>query len=142
MFFRLALPGARRVLLDHIAFARRHLPQWNPLSVVGQHMQQAGATPAEAMGLTLSSAIQYASDCKARGWDLDQVLPRFTFFFDISISFFEEVAKFRAGRRIWARADARAVRRQGPALLALQVPWPDLGRGPDARAAAQQHPPR
>ena len=103
MFFRLALPGARRVLLDHIAFARRHLPQWNPLSVVGQHMQQAGATPAEAMGLTLSSAIQYASDCLARGWDPDQFLPRFTFFFDISISFFEEVAKFRAGRRIWAR---------------------------------------
>ena len=103
MFFRLGLPGARRVLLDHIAFARRHLPQWNPLSIVGQHMQQAGATPAEAMGLTLSSAIQYANDCLARGWDPDQVLPRFTFFFDISMSFFEEVAKFRAGRRIWAQ---------------------------------------
>ena len=102
MFFRLALPGARRVLLDHIAFARQHVPQWNPLSIVGQHMQQAGATPAEAMGLTLSSAIQYASDCLARGWDPDQFLPRFTFFFDISMSFFEEVAKFRAGRRIWA----------------------------------------
>jgi methylmalonyl-CoA mutase N-terminal domain/subunit len=65
-------------------------------------MQQAGATPAEAMGLTLASAVQYASDCMARGWDMDEVLPRFTFFFDISISFFEEVAKFRAGRRIWA----------------------------------------
>ncbi|KAB2919931.1 MAG: methylmalonyl-CoA mutase [Hyphomicrobiaceae bacterium] len=103
MFFRLALAGARRVLMDHIAFARRHLPQWNPLSIVGQHMQQAGATPAEAMGLTLSSAIQYANDCLARGWDPDQFLPRFTFFFDISISFFEEVAKFRAGRRVWAR---------------------------------------
>ena len=102
MFFRLSLPGARRVLMDHIAFSRRHLPQWNPLSVVGQHMQQAGATPAEAMGLTLSSAVQYAGDCLARGWDPDEVLPRFTFFFDISISFFEEVAKFRAGRRIWA----------------------------------------
>ncbi len=102
MFFRLALAGARRVLLDHIDFARSHLPNWNPLSIVGQHMQQAGATPAEAMGLTLSSAIQYASDCLARGWDPDQFLPRFTFFFDISLSFFEEIAKFRAGRRIWA----------------------------------------
>lgn len=107
MFFRLALPGARRVLLDHIAFARRHLPRWNPLSVVGQHMQQAGATPAEAMGLTLASAIQYAQDCIARGWDPDEVLPRFTFFFDISMSFFEEVAKFRAGRRIWAELTAK-----------------------------------
>lgn len=102
MFFRLALPGARRVLGDHIAFALEKVPKWNPLSIVGQHMQQGGATPAEAMGLTLSSAIQYANDCAARGWDPDYFLPRFTFFFDISISFFEEIAKFRAGRRIWA----------------------------------------
>ena len=103
MFFRLALPGARRILIDHIAFANKHVPGWNPLSVVGQHMQQGGATPAEAMGFTLSSAIQYAEDCAARGMDPNEFLPRFTFFFDISISFFEEVAKFRAGRRVWQR---------------------------------------
>ncbi len=103
MFFRLALPGARRVLLDEIEFMRAHVPGWNPLSVVGQHMQQAGATPAEAMGFTLSSAIQYANDCIGRDMDPDSFLPRFSFFFDISISFFEEIAKFRAGRRIWAR---------------------------------------
>jgi methylmalonyl-CoA mutase N-terminal domain/subunit len=66
-------------------------------------MQQAGATPAEAMGFALSSAIQYAEDTRARGLDIDTVLPRFSFFFDISISFFEEIAKLRAGRRIWAR---------------------------------------
>lgn len=103
MFFRLALPGARRVLLDHIAFAAARVPGWNPVSVVGQHMQQAGATPAEAMGFTLSTAIQYAHDCVARGMEPDDFLPRFTFFFDISISFFEEIAKLRAGRRIWQR---------------------------------------
>jgi len=103
MFFRLALPGARRLLLDHIQFANRHLPGWNPVSVVGQHMQQSGATPAAAMGLTLSTALQYAGHCIARGMDPDGFLPRFTFFFDISISFFEEIAKFRAGRRIWQR---------------------------------------
>jgi len=103
MFFRIALPGARRVLVDHIDFCNRQVPKWNPLSVVGQHMQQAGATPAEAMAFTLSSAIQYAQDCLARGMDPDAFLPRFTFFFDVSISFFEEIAKFRAGRRIWAR---------------------------------------
>jgi methylmalonyl-CoA mutase N-terminal domain/subunit len=103
MFYRLSLPGSRRVLLDHIEFCHEQVPQWNALSVVGQHMQQAGATPAEAMGLTLCSAIQYADDCIARGMAADTVLRKFTFFFDISISFFEEVAKFRAGRRIWAR---------------------------------------
>ena len=103
MFFRIALPGSRRILVDHIDFAERHLPGWNPVSVVGQHMQQAGATPAEAMALTLSTAVQYAEDCIARGMDPDTFLPRFTFFFDISISFFEEIAKMRAGRRIWCR---------------------------------------
>ena len=103
MFFRIALPGARRILGDHIEFCNQHVPRWNPMSVVGQHMQQAGATPAEAMALTLSTAIQNAQDCMARGMDPDDFLPRFTFFFDISVSFFEEIAKFRAARRIWTR---------------------------------------
>ncbi|MDX1514599.1 MAG: acyl-CoA mutase large subunit family protein [Gammaproteobacteria bacterium] len=103
MFFRIALPGSRRILVDHIEFCNRQVPGWNPVSVVGQHMQQAGATPAEAMAFTLCTAIQYARDCVERGMDPDAFLPRFTFFFDISISFFEEIAKFRAGRRIWAR---------------------------------------
>ena len=103
MFYRLSLPGARRVLTDHIAFCNEKVPRWNPMSVVGQHTQQAGATPAEAMAFTLATAVQNAEDCIARGMDPDQFLPRFTFFFDVSLSFFEEVAKFRAGRRIWAR---------------------------------------
>ncbi len=101
MFFRLSLEGSRRVLVDHIDFCQRHVPNWNPLSVVGQHMQQAGATPAEAMAFTLATAIQYAEDCIARGLDPNRFLLRFTFFFDISLSFFEEIAKCRAGRRIW-----------------------------------------
>ena len=103
MFFRIALPGARRILGDHIDYCNRFVPKWNPMSVVGQHMQQAGATPAEAVAFTLCTAVQNAEDCIARGMDPDDFLPRFTFFFDISISFFEEVAKFRAARRIWAR---------------------------------------
>jgi len=103
MFFRLALPGSRRVLTDAIDFLGREVPNWNPMSVVGQHMQQAGATPAQAMAFTLCTAIQCAEDCLARGMDPDAFLPRFTFFYDISISFFEEIAKFRAGRRLWAR---------------------------------------
>ena len=103
MFYRLSQPGSRRLLVDHVEFCRRAVPRWNPVSVVGQHMQQAGATPAETMGFTLSTAIQHAEDCIARGMDPDEILPRFTVFFDVSLSLFEEVAKFRAGRRIWAR---------------------------------------
>ncbi|MBC5768495.1 acyl-CoA mutase large subunit family protein [Ramlibacter albus] len=114
MFFRLALPGARRVLGDHIEFCNQHVPKWNPMSVVGQHMQQAGATPAEAVAFTLSTAIQNARDCIDRGMAPDDFLPRFTFFFDISISFFEEVAKFRAARRIWARVSRETLGAKDP----------------------------
>jgi methylmalonyl-CoA mutase N-terminal domain/subunit len=103
MFFRLALPGQRRVLLDHVEWMSQNVPRWHPISVVGQHYQQAGATPAEAMGFALSAAIQYADDLMSRGHQPDAFLPRFSFFFDVSISFFEEIAKFRAGRRIWDR---------------------------------------
>lgn len=102
MFYRLSLKGARRIQMDAIEYCAKNVPNWNAVSVVGQHMQQAGATPAQAMGLTLSTAMQYATDCRERGMDPNEFLSRFTFFFDISISFFEEVAKFRAGRRIWA----------------------------------------
>ena len=106
MFFRIALSGQRRLMLDHIEWMRQHAPRWNSLSIIGQHMQQAGATPAEAMGFAISSAIQYANDMIERGHDPNQFLARFSFFFDISISFFEEIAKFRAGRRIWDRITA------------------------------------
>ncbi|HJM50945.1 MAG TPA: acyl-CoA mutase large subunit family protein [Alphaproteobacteria bacterium] len=114
MFYRLSLAGSRRVLLDHIVYTNRNVPGWNPISVVGQHMQQAGATPAEAMAFTLSTARQYARDCVARGLEVDSFLPRFTFFFDISMSFFEEIAKFRAGRRIWARLAAEEFGAEDP----------------------------
>ena len=103
MFVRTMLSGTRRIVLDHIEFCNERVPGWNPMSVIGQHMEQAGATPAQGMAFTLCSAIQFGEDCIARGMDPDRFLPRFTFFFDISLSFFEEVAKFRAGRRIWAR---------------------------------------
>ena len=102
MFYRLSLSGSQRLLVDHIEFCREHVPNWNPMSVVGQHMQQTGATLAETIGFTFSSAIQHAEDCIARGMDPDEILPRFTFFFDVTINFFEEVAKFRAARRMWA----------------------------------------
>ncbi len=115
MFYRLSLTGSRRVLLDHIEFCLQRMPNWNPVSVVGQHMQQAGATPAETVGFTISTALQYAEDCVARGMDIDVVLRRFTFFFDISISFFEEIAKFRAARRIWARLARERLGAKNPA---------------------------
>ena len=66
MFFRLALPGARRVLGDHIEFCNRFVPKWNPMSVVGQHMQQAGATPASSSALPPAAAVLMVSVCSAQ----------------------------------------------------------------------------
>jgi methylmalonyl-CoA mutase, N-terminal domain len=103
MFYRLSLDGSRRVLLDHIRFMSQIAPRWNPLSIVGQHMQQAGATPAQALGFALSSGLFYIEECCRGGMKPEDFVHRFTFFFDVSISFFEEIAKFRAGRRLWAR---------------------------------------
>jgi hypothetical protein len=139
MFFRIALPGARRIVVDHIQFANEHLPGWNPLSIVGQHMQQAGATPAQAMAFTLASAIQYAEDCLARGMDPDR-LPA-----ALHLLLRHQHQPVRGSGQVPRRpphlgkAVPRTFWRQGPAIVALQVPWPDLGRGPDAPAAAEQH---
>ena len=103
MFYRLSLEGSQRVLVDHIQFVGKYMPSWNPLSIVGQHMQQAGATPVQALAFSLCSAFYYIDICVANGMQVDDFVHRFTFFYDVSISFFEEAAKFRAGRRIWAR---------------------------------------
>lgn len=114
MFFRIGLAGQRRALLDHIVWMNHHVPRWNPLSVVGQHTQQAGATPAESMGFAIAAAIQYAEDLIGCGLQPDAFLPRVSFFFDVSISLFEEVAKFRAGRRIWQRIAAERLGAKDP----------------------------
>ncbi|MGG0657514.1 acyl-CoA mutase large subunit family protein [Rummeliibacillus pycnus] len=103
MFYRISLEGSLRILLDHIEYTNKHVPNWNPVSIVGQHMQQAGATPAQALAFTISSGITYIEETLKRGLPIDSFAPRFTFFYDISISMFEEAAKFRAGKRIWAK---------------------------------------
>lgn len=103
MFYRISLEGSLRILLDHIEYTNKHVPNWNPVSIVGQHMQQAGATPAQALAFTISSGITYIEETLKRGLPIDSFAPRFTFFYDISISMFEETAKFRAGKRVWAK---------------------------------------
>lgn len=102
MFLRLPPRPGLRVLADHTVFMRRHVPGWNPISVVGQHMQQAGATPVQALAYTLCTAIEYVKAVCTTGLSVDDFGSRVTFFHDISMSFFEEVAKLRAQRSMWA----------------------------------------
>ncbi len=97
-------PGpSLRLAVDTIEYATRELPRWNPISISGYHMREAGATAAQEVGFTLANAVAYALAVKERGLDVDEFLPRLSFFFSCDIRFLEEVAKFRAARRLWAR---------------------------------------
>jgi methylmalonyl-CoA mutase N-terminal domain/subunit len=92
-----------RLIVDMVEFCSEHVPQWNTISISGYHIREAGATAAEELAFTLADGFAYVEACMRRGLDVDTFAPRFSFFFDAHIDFFEEIAKFRAARRIWAR---------------------------------------
>jgi methylmalonyl-CoA mutase N-terminal domain/subunit len=94
---------AVRIVCDMIAFCAREMPRWNPVSISGYHIREAGATAVQELAFTLADGIEYVRECVDRGLDVDDFAPRLSFFWDVHNDFFEEVAKFRAGRRIWAR---------------------------------------
>jgi methylmalonyl-CoA mutase N-terminal domain/subunit len=91
-----------RLVADLIAFCAAEMPLWHPVSVSGYHIREAGATAALELAFTLADGLAYVEDVVARGVDPDSFLPRFSFFFNFHIDFFEEVAKIRAARRLWA----------------------------------------
>ncbi len=92
-----------RLVVDTIEFAAEHLPQWNPISISGYHIREAGATAVQELAFTLADGFAYVRACLDRGLDVDGFAPRLSFFFNAHNDFFEEIAKFRAARRIWAR---------------------------------------
>ncbi|MFH2073119.1 MAG: methylmalonyl-CoA mutase family protein [Actinomycetota bacterium] len=92
-----------RLITDMMSFCRDRVPQWNTISVSGYHIREAGATAAEEAAFTLADGFAYVEAGVQAGMDIDEFAPRLSFFFDAHIDFFEEIAKFRAARRIWAR---------------------------------------
>jgi len=92
-----------RLTTDLFAYCRERLPNWNTISISGYHIREAGATAAEELAFTLADGIAYAEAALAAGLEVDQFAPRLSFFFACHMDFFEEVAKFRAARRTWAR---------------------------------------
>jgi methylmalonyl-CoA mutase N-terminal domain/subunit len=93
--------GSMRLTVDLIEFATREMPQWNYISVSGYHMREAGATASQEVAFTLANALAYVRAVQERGLDLDEFLPRLSFFFSSDRGFLEEIAKFRAARRLW-----------------------------------------
>lgn len=96
-------PGpSLRLVADLVEFCVKEVPGWNTISVGGYHMREAGCTAAQELAFTLADGIAYVETCRARGLDVDVFAPRLAFFFNCHLNFFEEIAKFRAARRLWA----------------------------------------
>src|SRR5688500_7863487 len=94
---------AMRLLGDMIEWCARAMPRWHPVSISGYHIREAGSTAAQELAFTLKDGLTYVEQAVARGLDVDHFAPRLSFFFNAQIDFFEEIAKLRAARRIWAR---------------------------------------
>ena len=94
---------ALRLIVDCFEWSSAHVPQWNTISISGYHIREAGATAAQELAFTLADGFTYVERGIARGLDVDSFAPRLSFFWDIHNDFFEEIAKLRAARRIWAR---------------------------------------
>ena len=92
-----------RLITDIFAYCQAHLPRWNTISISGYHIREAGSTAVQEIAFTLSNAIAYVEAALRAGLEVDQFAPRLSFFFNAHNNFFEEVAKFRAARRLWAR---------------------------------------
>jgi methylmalonyl-CoA mutase, N-terminal domain len=92
-----------RLIVDMVGFCSEELPRWHPISISGYHIREAGSTAAQELAFTLADGFAYVDACVERGLDVDDFAPRLSFFFNAHLDFFEEIAKYRAARRIWAR---------------------------------------
>jgi methylmalonyl-CoA mutase N-terminal domain/subunit len=92
-----------KLVVDTIEFGTRNMPRWNTISISGYHIREAGATAVQELAFTLADGLAYVDATLARGLKIDEFAPRLSFFFDVHNDFFEEIAKFRAARRIWSR---------------------------------------
>jgi methylmalonyl-CoA mutase N-terminal domain/subunit len=94
---------ASKLVIDTIEYGTQHMPLWNTVSISGYHIREAGASAVEEMAFTLADGMCYTEESIARGLAVDAFAKRLSFFFDVHNDFFEEIAKFRAARRIWAK---------------------------------------
>jgi methylmalonyl-CoA mutase N-terminal domain/subunit len=92
-----------RIIIDMFEYLNREVPQWNPISVSGYHIREAGSTAAQELAFTLADGFAYVEHGIQRGLNIDEFVPRISFFFNSHLDFFEEIAKYRAARRIWAK---------------------------------------
>jgi methylmalonyl-CoA mutase N-terminal domain/subunit len=110
-----------KLSMDVVEFCARHAPRFNAISVSGYHIREAGATAVQELAFTLADGLEYVKQLCDRGLAVDQFAPRISFFFDVHNDFFEEVAKFRAARRLWARCMRARFKARSPRSLMLRT---------------------
>ena len=125
---------AVRIVTDMIEFTARHVPRFNPVSISGYHIREAGSTAVQELAFTLADGLGYVEAALARGLDIDAFAPRLSFFFDIHNDFFEEIAKLRAARRMWARFMKERFHAKKPESMRLRTHTQTAG----VSATAQQ----
>jgi methylmalonyl-CoA mutase N-terminal domain/subunit len=112
--FMCPLKPSLRLVTDTIEFGTQEVPRWNTISISGYHIREAGATAVQELAFTLADGLAYVQGAIERGLKVDDFAPRLSFFFDAHIDFFEEIAKFRAARRMWARFMKERFNAQNP----------------------------
>jgi methylmalonyl-CoA mutase, N-terminal domain len=123
-----------RIIVDMIEFCTREMPKWNTISISGYHIREAGSTAAQELAFTLADGFAYVEACMAAGMDVDEFAPRLSFFFNSHVDFFEEIAKFRAARKIYARRMREKYGAQNPRSWQLRFHTQTAG----CSATAQQ----
>ena len=112
---------ATRVVVDMIEYTAKHMPRWHPVSISGYHIREAGATAIQELAFTLADGFGYVEECVKRGMDVDDFAARLSFFWDVHNDFFEEIAKFRAARRIYARVMRERFGAKKPISMTLRT---------------------
>jgi methylmalonyl-CoA mutase N-terminal domain/subunit len=109
-----------RLITDTVEFGTKEVPRWNPISISGYHIREAGSTAVQELAFTLSDGITYVEAALERGLDVDSFAPRLSFFFNSHLDFFEEIAKYRAARRMWARIMRERFKAKDPRSMWLR----------------------
>ena len=111
---------AMRLVTDMVEWCTERMPRWHPISISGYHIREAGSTAQQELAFTLKDGFMYVEEAVARGLDVDDFAPRLSFFFNAHIDFFEEIAKYRAARRIWAREMSETYGAKRPESLRMR----------------------
>ena len=132
---------AMRIITDMFAWANDNVPDWNTISISGYHMREAGSTAVQEVAFTLGNGMAYVEAAIKAGLDVDKFAPRLSFFFNAHNNFLEEVAKFRAARRMWARIMREHFKAKNPQVVDAPLPHADRRLDPHRAAAGKQHRP-